>query len=220
MNAATVTTPHIAGEGSGSERQTPVLASGISIPTLALRLALLFFAAFALGSNAMAQHSSDAGSDEGEPAVEVFTGYSYLHEDGQNLNGWTGAVIVNVNHWFAVAADFDGHYGSHTDEFGNVRVREHGFTFGPHVAYHNHTRVIPFAFALFGGAHENVRIEGESESATGFAANLGGGLDVHVNERVSVRLIQFDAAYTRFEGQGSTSPRISTGIVFHFGKKK
>jgi hypothetical protein len=101
-----------------------------------------------------------------------------------------------------------------------VFVHEHGFTFGPHVALHNHSRVTPFAFALFGGAHENASFAGHAESATGFAANMGGGLDCGVNDRVSVRLFQVDAAYTRFHGQGATSPRFSAGLVFHLGKPK
>jgi len=188
----------------------------------ALRAGILVLAALVLAPTCMAQHTSDPGQghSESEPVVEVFAGYSYLREEGENLHGWTGTLIFNVNHWFAIAADFDGHYGSFTDEFGKVRVRAHGYTFGPHVALHNHTRITPFAFALFGGAHESVKFEDVTESANGFAANLGGGLDVHVNERVSVRLIQVDAAYTRFSGHGTTSPRISTGLVFNFGKKK
>lgn len=187
-----------------------------------IRIGFLALAALAMASNVMAQHPPDPGKThgEGEPPFEIFGGYSYLHEDGHNLNGWTGAFIANVNHFFAIAADFDGHYGSHHEELEDVRVRVHAFTFGPHFALHNHSRVTPFAFALFGAAHESVKVAGLTQSATGFASNLGGGLDVKVNERVSVRLIQVDAAYTRFEGQGTTSPRFSTGLVVHFGKPR
>jgi hypothetical protein len=157
---------------------------------------------------------------ESERPYEIFGGYSYLRDDGHNLNGWTGTFIVKVNSWFALAADVDGHYGSHREGAELVRVREHGLTFGPHVALENRSRITPFAFALFGGAHENVKVTGVTESATGFAANLGGGLDMSVNERVSVRLVQFDASYTRFHGEGKTAPRFSTGLVFHLGKPK
>lgn len=187
-----------------------------------IRIGLLVLAALVMASNVMAQHTPDPGKThgEGERPFEIFGGYSYLREDGLSLNGWTGTFIAKVNRWFAIAADFDGHYGTDREGLEDVRVRVHGFTFGPHVALHNRSRVLPFAFALFGGAHESVKVEGLKESATGFAANLGGGLDVHVNESVSVRLIQVDAAYTRFEGHGTTSPRFSTGLVFHFGKPR
>lgn len=187
----------------------------------AIRVCFLSLAALVLASSVMAQQPEPKKHEtEGERPYEVFGGYSYLRDDGHNLNGWTGTFIVNVNSWFAIAADFDGHYGSHRVGPVKVRAREHGFTFGPHVSLHNHSRVTPFAFALFGGAHENVKVAGFTESTTGFAANLGGGLDVRVNEGVSVRLIQFDASYTRFHGEGKTSPRFSTGLVFHFGKPR
>ncbi len=174
-----------------------------------------------IAPDAMArQPEAKKSESEGERPFEVFGGYSHLRDDGHGLHGWTGTFIVNVNRWFAIAADVDGHYGSHREGLEVDHVREHGFTFGPHVALPNHSRITPFAFALFGGAHENVR-EGEvSESATAFAANLGGGLDVRVNEAWSVRVIQVDASYTHFHGEGHTSPRFSAGLVFHFGKPR
>ena len=183
-------------------------------------LCLLVLTVLIVVPSVVAQQSEPEKSEEGERPYEIFGGYSYLRDDGHNLNGWTGTLIVNLNKWFAIAADVDGHYGSHHEGHEVVRVREHGFTFGPHVALHNRSRITPFAFALFGGAHENVKVAGETESATGFAANLGGGLDVRVNEEWSVRLIQIDAAHTRFHGEGKTAPRFSTGLVFHFGKPR
>jgi len=159
-------------------------------------------------------------AEEGERPYEIFGGYSYLRDEGHNLNGWTGTFIANVNSWIAVAADFDGHYGSHREGLENVRVREHGFTFGPHVALKNRSPITPFAFALFGGAHENVKTGADTETSTAFAANFGGGLDVRINERWSARVVQVDASYTRFDGVGKTSPRFSTGLVFHFGKPR
>ena len=184
-------------------------------------LCLLVVTIFTLPHSVVAQEPEPKKSEaEGERPFEIFGGYSYLRDDGHNLNGWTGTFIVNVNQWFAIAADFDGHYGSHREGLEVVRVREHGFTFGPHVALQNRSRITPFAFALFGGAHENVKEGSVTESATAFAANLGGGLDVRVNEMWSVRLVQVDASYTRFHGEGKTAPRFSTGLVFHFGKPR
>ena len=55
---------------------------------------------FILAANVLAQHSSDSGKAhaEGEPPFEVSGGYSYLREEGHNLNGWTGTFIGNINH--------------------------------------------------------------------------------------------------------------------------
>ena len=184
-------------------------------------LYFLVLSSFILAPSAVSQQPEPEKSEnESERPYEVFGGYSRLRADGHSLNGWTGTFIVKLNSWFGIAADVDGHYGSHREGTEHVRVREHAFTVGPHVALENRSRVTPFAFALFGGGHENVKAEGVTESANGFAANLGGGLDVRVNEMWSVRLIQVDAAYTRFHGEGKTAPRFSTGLVFHFGKPR
>ncbi|MEO8027790.1 MAG: outer membrane beta-barrel protein, partial [Bryobacteraceae bacterium] len=161
-----------------------------------------------------------AADEREERPYELFAGYSALRESGHLLQGWTGTAVANVNHWFAIAADFDGHYGSIQEEGERVQVREHGFTIGPHFALPNRSRFTPFAFVLFGVAHESRRVAELVETATSFAADFGGGVDLHLNDRVSLRLIQVDGSYTRFEGQSLTSPRFSAGLVFHFGKPR
>jgi hypothetical protein len=187
----------------------------------ALRSSLIAVAMVMLSPALMAQQPEpQKNAEEAERPLELFGGYSYLRDEGHNLNGWTGTLIANVNSWFGLAADFDGHYGSHREGLDEVRQHEYGFTFGPHFAFKNRSRVTPFAFTLLGGAHENVKTNGVTETATSFAANFGGGLDARVNERWSVRLIQVDASYTRFNGEGKTSPRVSAGLVFHFGKPR
>ena len=184
------------------------------IMAMSIRVAFFVLAAFLIAPSAMAQSPSHE-----ESRFEVFGGYSYIRDNGENLHGWTGALIVNVNDWLGLAADFDGHYDSFGSGAGKVRFSAYGYTFGPHVSFHNKTRVKPFVFALFGGVHERIKVGSVTGTDNGFAMNLGGGLDVRLNEHVSLRLIQADAAYTRFSGAGDTSPRISTGLVLHFGKR-
>ena len=75
------------------------------------RFWLIAIALLPLSPTVMAQQPEPA--EDGERPYEVFGGYSYLRDEGHNLNGWTGTFIANVNSWFAIAADFDGHYGSH-----------------------------------------------------------------------------------------------------------
>lgn len=184
------------------------------------KASLLCLLVLILAPSVVAQQPEPKKSEsEGERPYEVFGGYSHVRDDG-GLNGWTGTFILKMNSWFALAADVDGHYGSHREGAEVERVREHAFTFGPHVALENRSRFTPFAFALFGGAFENVKAAGVTETASSFAANFGVGLDMRVNERVSVRLIQYDSSYTRFHGEGKTAPRFSTGLVFHLGKPR
>lgn len=152
------------------------------------------------------------------PRFEIFGGYSYLHEGGESFHGWTGTLVTNFNHWFGLAADVDGHYGTHPTALGDETKRIHAFTFGPHVAYRK-SKVVPFAFLLFGVAHESVTEAGVTASETGFAMNAGGGIDLEVRENIALRLIQVDAAYTHLGGHSVTSPRVSAGVVFSFGRK-
>lgn len=184
-------------------------------------ICVIAVAALALSPPVVAQHPQPKdAAGEHHPPYEIFAGYSYLREDGHDLHGWAGTFIVAVNHGVAFAVDVDGHYGSHVDGAETVDVGVNGFTAGPHVAFPTHSRLTPFAFVLLGGAHERVTTAGVTESTNGFAANLGGGLDLHINEKWAARLIQVDAAYTRFHGEGKTSPRVSAGLVFRFGKPK
>lgn len=76
---------------------------------------------------------------------------------------------------------------------------------GPQLRFPNQTRAVPFIRALFGIA--NTRFEAESQqtatpggtftssfstNATDFAMALGGGLDVRLNNRFSLRAFQLD----------------------------
>ncbi len=208
------TLPRIACNGVRSHLLSPAAARALT-----LLFSTLLLAAYA-PAQTTADHAKSAEEAEAERPFEVFAGYSAVREDGHMLNGWTGTFIGNINKWFGLAADFDGHYGSHKDGADVVKVREHGFTFGPHVAIHTHSRVTPFAFALLGGAHKTETTGGTAVSATGLAGNFGGGLDIGVNDRISIRLIQVDAAYARFHGVGTTVPRFSAGLLFHLGNPK
>lgn len=196
----------------------------ISLSPAAAKVIIIILAALASTGHAAAQAAADHEKSEeraeAERPFEVFAGYSAVREDGRILQGWTGTFIGNINRWFGLAADFDGHYGSHRDGAELVKTREHGFTFGPHVAIPTHSRVTPFAFALLGGAHRSETTGGVTESVTGLAGNFGGGVDIGVNDRISIRLIQVDAAYARFHGVGSTVPRFSAGLVLHLGKPR
>ena len=109
---------------------------------------------------------------------------------------------------------------SHTlSDIGGIDADIHTFTAGPRFTYRNEANVTPFAHALFGGARVSGSSGGLTVSDTGWAMNLGGGVDWNVNERFSVRLIQADALVTRFNGNREVDPRLSFGVVIKFGSK-
>ncbi len=121
------------------------------------------------------------------------------------------------------------------------------FLFGPQVSYREIPNVKPFGHMLFGGMRASKLVFSSTSSggvgggfgiisdpscpsyfcvepATSFAMAFGGGLDVKATDRIWIRAFQAD--YVRAEittGYGTIATqndlRISTGIVFRFGKR-
>jgi len=164
------------------------------------------------------------------PKAEVFGGYSYFRADGlgapdENLNGWNGAATVNLNKWIGATADFSGHYGGPT--MGGVKFHDnvHNFLFGPTFSYRQSGSLVPFAHVLIGASRFSQEGIG---SDTGFAMAVGGGVDWKLRSNISLRVIQADYVLARIADvpgvpgsptDNANNVRISTGIVFNFGKK-
>jgi len=188
------------------------------------------------------------------PKVEVPLGYSFMRFNPENshivsgfsLNGGGGGVIVNVNHFFGIEAEFNG-YGSLSKTFNfpatpnspcpigcTVKADGNLFTYnvGPVLKYRGE-HFEPFVETLFGGAHSNTYqnlfkacqancITTNNPSNNAFDFIIGGGLDVPVTKSIAVRPAQFDFVLTRF-GNGFTKGnnnqsnfRYQAGIVFRF----
>ena len=183
-------------------------------------LALISLSAVSLfGSAAYAQDTSK---------FDVFAGYSYVREnpstsgvDGFNLNGGSASIAYNANHWLSGVADFGGYHSNNilgTGVDGTLST----YLFGPRISYHRDSRITPFGQVLFGVAH----IGGSnglafSTSNNSFAMTVGGGVDVKISRRFSIRPAQVDYLLTRFNefatgAQTQNNLRVSTGVVFHF----
>ena len=139
------------------------------------------------------------------PRVEVFAGYSYARlADAINSHGWNVSIAGNVNAWLGIAADVSGHYRS--------GLSLHAYTVGPRFAVRN--TVTAFTHFLFGGARL-----GDGGALSAFGMVFGGGVDVPLNERFTLRLLQADYLFTRFGGETQNNARLSVGIVFTFGRQ-
>jgi len=153
------------------------------------------------------------------PKVEVFGGYSWA---GGNFHGWNASVTGNVNRWFGIVADFSGHYGSEVD--GTLRINQdaHSFLFGPRV-FHRGKKFTPFGYAVFGATrfHESAVVSGQrlSASDTGFSSAFGGGLDLKVSKRVSIRTFQLDYFRPNFFGEAHNRGRLAFGVVLNLGQR-
>jgi hypothetical protein len=161
-----------------------------------------------------------------------------------NLNGWNSSLTYNFNKWAGIVLDGSGTYRSGQLSpattiifvcpggppcplpftFGPVVVHEkvHTYSIGPQFSYRSDSRFTPFGHVLFGGgyASDTTSLNGEhSSNANGSRViTLGGGFDVRLNSLLAIRT-QGDYLKTRFFHQPHDGFRVSTGVVFRFGKK-
>jgi hypothetical protein len=186
------------------------------------------------------------------PKAEIFGGYSYLRNNSNGFNGWEGQGTVNFSRHLGITAQFDGNYRnalsgplssitSITSFLGiSPGVNQHFYDFlvGP-TATARFGKNAVFAHALFGGAHSSLSagvglpfVGGLSSgvtSATGFAMDFGGGIDIGLTRHIALRAAQVDYLQTRFNaadalsfglttstGARQNNFRYSAGIVFRF----
>ena len=169
----------------------------------------------AFATSAMAQNT---------PLLEAFGGYQYLRVGkgaSINMQGWDGSLAVNLNDWFGIVGDVSGSYQTRGGVPNTLSM--HTFTFGPQITYRKEKRTAPFAHLLFGAARNNQALSvfslGPARANTVFALMVGGGMDVKVNDRFSIRAGQFDWVSTKFRNSRQSNFRFSIGVVVGFGKK-
>lgn len=164
------------------------------------------------------------------PLIEVFTGYSYLRPDlllrHDQAHGFEISVTGNAHKNVGIEAEFSEHFGT----LSNTSVTAFGFTnltqidysnrlflFGPRVAARTH-RFTPWGHGLIGVAQSRAL----EVSDDNFAFAVGGGLDANVLKNFAIRVIQADYVFVKVQGFGfdanSHNLRLSTGVVFKFGK--
>jgi Outer membrane protein beta-barrel domain len=184
------------------------------------KLALFFFVCTGLG---MAQLPTSGNA---------FVGYSYSgarvfapgSNSGINANGWEGSVEGKFFPWIGVVADLDWHYGGHDftactpapciPRIVTVNASRHDLLFGPRASI-SRGRYTPFAELLLGLMHQTDSGGGISNSDTGFAFAVGGGVDYKLIKGVAAR-VQLDSIHNSLFGRSQSNLRISTGVVFKF----
>ena len=171
------------------------------------------------------------------PKVEVFGGYSYLRLaqqtnppfDAANLNGWNASIKLNVTQGIGLVADFSGHYEQGCALCAQLRPGyQHTFLAGPEFKLLQRDRLTVNVRALAGmmvGSSLFLPYNGLQFAYGGsnrFAASLGGSVDYRISDRLSYRIIQPELLTTVTNAGGTLraypNVRISTGLVFRFGK--
>jgi hypothetical protein len=172
----------------------------------------LWRAALAFALLPLASRAQDA------PKGDVAVGYSellVLRGISNSMNGGSGSVALNVNHWLGVVGDFGVYNGSP----GVAGLTAESYTFGPRFSYRKSDRFTPFAQVLLGGLHASA-VSGGFTGLNAFAFGAGGGLDIGLGSgrRFALRP-QVEYFGFRANGSMANTIRSSIGIVYRFGKK-
>ena len=160
-----------------------------------------------------------------QPQDEIFAGYSWLHPGGHGDLGYkvpdlaSGVDFSNTYylpslHNIGLLADGSAHFPHDGNGVGYA-------LFGPQFKYHTNT-FSPFARAFIGFANMSPDCCGGTK--THVAVGGGGGFDLNINQRFSIRLAQVDYIYSnysqRFLSGYSTqwnSIRLAAGVVLNLG---
>ena len=173
----------------------------------------------------------DTGIDDSDPDFDDIV------DEREGFHGFNASITGNVSRYLGVKFDFAGHFKKKDfpllGDPSALNLDSRAFTFlGGVQVKDNGTDATfkPFAHGLVGAA--NVRNEAIfrgvciaivpspcppsfTEKETGFAAALGGGIDIRASDRVDIRVIQFDYNPTRVFDSTQHNFRIGIGVVFH-----
>jgi hypothetical protein len=139
-----------------------------------------------------------------------------------------GSAMVGVSLWrgFGVAGDFAGSQSAKISSTG-VGLRLYTFTGGPQYKWIAPSRAdyynsSVFGHVLVGEAHASDSViagaTGPSSSASSFCFKAGGGVDLDITPRVSLRVVQADWVRTQFPNGTSNvqnNIQLGAGVVIH-----
>jgi peptidoglycan-associated lipoprotein len=170
-------------------------------------------------------------ADKSLPA-ELAVDYTYMRSNAPpgdcgcfNLNGGSATFgwRIGQSH-FALVGDVS------VVEAGKISSNGYGltlsaFTFGARYQFRlGHSPLHPFGQILAGVVHgSGSLVDGQnpavSNSGGTFAGNAGGGIDLNLTHRLSIRMVEADYLATTFnngENDHQNNLRLSSGAVFHF----
>lgn len=152
------------------------------------------------------------------PVADVAAGYSLLWvPQGYTfvMNGGSGSVALNVNHWLGAVGDFGVYHAS-----PGVSLTAETYMFGPRFSHRQWDTFTPFAQFLAGGQHASAVTTGFTGASNAFAFGGGVGADFALN-RGGRFALRPQLEYLGFRANGNTTGtiRLSIGLVFRIGKR-
>lgn len=164
------------------------------------------------------------------PFCELALGYNYVHlsdATAENLHGFHTSVFVNITSLLSIGGELILG-GTESEQIGFYNVSEGRFiyVFGPRVNFWPTNKISVFGQAMFGGVHATLiadsRFGNFSRTLTdeGSAAEIGAGADWWFGPHWAWRILEADYVPTHLGDQWQSNWRISTGIVYAFGRRK
>ena len=177
----------------------------------------------------------DTGVDSGSSVGSFF-------DDRESFNGFNVSGVYNISRYLGIKGDVSGTYKSNT--FSETLVASpdppttisfkadrslYNFVGGVQLKDNStEGRFKPFAHAMVGAGHARVKIKDftctgicttvivpdDTDSDTGLAGVVAGGLDIKLNNKIQIRAIQVDYNPVRVFGGTDHNMRIGAGIVF------
>lgn len=194
---------------------------------------LLAIAAMSVAASTASAQTEPTKSEGVAP--EAALTYTYAHSNAPpggcgcfSLNGGSASLAFPIRHsalW--VAGDVTLARASNISSGGynlNLSIFTAGIRYRPVL---RSGRWQPFGEVLAGPAFSSGSLmfsqqSGNNNANDAFAANIGGGVDLRLNPRISIRLAEADYLLTTFDNGSNNHQnniRISSGVVFHFGKQ-
>ena len=150
--------------------------------------------------------------------VDVYAGFSHARVDFggdfEGFNGVEGAVTGNISRYVGLKGDYAFHFKSFDAAPFEVKAKTHTLVGGLQFKDNSkETKIKPFGHVMAG--FTAARVSGfVSDSETGFAGVIGGGVDIKISPRVDFRAIQLDYNPTRLGGETQHNFRVGIGLVF------
>jgi hypothetical protein len=171
-----------------------------------------------------------------------FTGFS-LPSDFGTRRGMEFSIIREFNQRFGIKGDFSTQFQSNSfplnvclqspcvpiSQTGQLHPKLFNFLGGPEIKLGNRRwRFAPFTHALFGVAHTTATFKtsgsafsfSQKTTETGFSMAFGGGVDVRMSRRFSLRSsLDFNPKWVGRDDAGArqvqSDLRLAVGVLFH-----
>ena len=159
-------------------------------------------------------------------------------DEREGFNGFNASIARNVSRRVGFKFDVSGHYKSRTLPIFSIQnaididSSVYNFLGGVQLKENSSEATFkPFAHAMVGVAHARNRVNisqsgcvaifpspcppAFTETDTGLAGVVGGGIDIRAGNRFDIRVIQIDYNPTRLFDSTQHNFRIGVGVVIH-----